>query len=96
MMRVFAALAVLLLLAAAVLATTGPVGLTLDDAISVVDVMAVFRLHRYAMHHWPWWVWGEFAMPWLIRPFWLVPASLGIICAGCAGSLMGKSRPKRR
>lgn len=95
-MRVFAVLAVVLLTAAAVLAVTGADGLTLDDAISVVDVMAVFRLHLYVMRHLPWWVWGEFAAPWLIRPAWLVPASLGIICAGFSAGLTGRSDAKRR
>jgi len=96
MMRVFAILAAVLLVGSLVLAATAPSGLTLDDAISVVNVMAVFRVHQYAAHYLPDWVWGDFATPWLTRPAWLVPASLGIICAGFAGSMIGKQPAKRR
>ena len=96
MMRLFAALAALCWASAVLLAATGPQGLTLADAISVVNVMAVFRFQEYAERHLPFWVWGNVALPWLIRPAWLVPASLGIICAGCAGSFAGKQTAKRR
>lgn len=95
-MRVFAVLAAVFLIGAAVLAATGPQGLSLEDAVSVVNVMAVFRLHEYAMDHWPHWIWGAFAVPWLLRPAWLVPASLGIICAGFAGTRMGKQPEGKR
>ena len=96
MMRVFAVLAALLLIGAAVMAATGPDGLSLADAVSVVDVMAVFRFQEFALHHWPHWIWDGFAMPWLLRPAWLVPASLGIVCAGLAASLAGRTPVKRR
>jgi len=96
MMRIFASLAAVFLVGAAILAVTGQQGLTLADAVSVVNVMAVFRLQEFAMRHWPGWVWGDFAMPWLMRPAWLVPASLGIIFAGLSGCLIGSKPVERR
>ena len=95
-MRIFAVLAAVLLISAAILAVTGPDGLSLADAISVVNVMAVFRVQQYALYHWPHWIWESFAVPWLLRPAWLVPASLGIICAGIATSLAGRTPARRR
>ncbi len=96
MTRVFLVLMGLCFVSAAALAQWGPDGLTLADAISVVNVMAVFRAQEYALRHWPHYWWDDWAMAWLMRPAWLVPAILGIVCGGMSAGLAPAWAGRRR
>ena len=42
--------------------------------------------------HFAAWMWADVVLPLLVRPAWLVPASLGLICAGAAFSVAAASR----
>ena len=96
MVRVFFWLMLVCFVIGFALMVLGPDGLTLADAISVVDVMAVFRAQEYAMHHLPHYMWDEWAMAWLLRPAWLVPVIVGVICGGAAAVLVPPQPEKRR
>ena len=42
-------------------------------------------------------MWSGIELPFLLRPLWLIPAALGLICAGAAATLsFGKPSPSRR
>lgn len=91
--RVFAVLAALLLVSAVAIATLTPQGLTLGQGLLMLD------------RGWPgWlkastagWMWEWIELPVLMRPLWLVPASLGLICAGMSATLnIGNASPSRR
>ena len=90
--RIFAVLAALLLVGAVAIASLIPVGLTLDHALLVLDRASVgwLRLHSVP------WIWEWIEQPFLLRPLWLLPACLGVICAGLAASFnLGKASPSR-
>jgi hypothetical protein len=56
------------------------------DALSVVQAFT----HEHAMG----WLWDHVARPTLLRPAWLLPASLGLICIGCAATLNSRGAPR--
>lgn len=83
--KLFACLAVAFLLGALVIMIDGWPGMSLNDGISMVDVMAVFSWQYDVRHyHLPLWLWNNVAVPWLNRPAWLPPACLAIMFGGCA------------
>ncbi len=91
--RIFAVLAALLLVSAVAIATLTPQGLTLGQGLVLLDrgLSAWLRAHSTA------WMWEWLELPLLLRPLWLVPASLGVICAGVAASFnLGNASPSRR
>ncbi len=91
--RVCAALAALLLVSAIAIATLTPQGLTLGQGLVLLDrgFAAWMRSHSTA------WMWEWLELPLLLRPLWLAPASLGVICAGMAASFnLGTASPSRR
>lgn len=82
--RILVILASVLLVAAVGLAALTPRGLTLDQGVALLDPAASPWLHSRLA------VWVQ--EPFLDRPVWFVPASLGLVCAGVAASL-NLSRP---
>ena len=88
--RIFAVLAALLLVAAVAIGTLTPPGLTLGqrhgDAGSRRPDLATRAQRGVAV---------EFVeVPFMIRPLWLIPACLGLICAGMAATLnLGSALP---
>lgn len=91
--RVFAVLAALLLVAAVAIATLMPQGFTLRQSIALLDQEGPIWLRDHSA---PWlWTWVE--APFMVRPIWLLPAFLGLICAGMATTLnLGDASPRRR
>lgn len=91
--RVFAVLAALLLVLAVAIASLTPAGMTLGQGLLMLDggSPAWLRAHTGA------WLWNWLEMPFLVRPLWLVPACLGVICAGMAATFnQGNASPSRR
>ena len=80
--RVFAVLAAVFLVAAAGFALLMPMGMRLSDGVAQLDRTAL----DWAQAHSASWLWAYVEVPVLLRPIWLLPASLGMICAGIAGS----------
>ncbi len=91
--RVFAVFAALFLVAAVALAALTPFGMTLGQGLMLLDNAALTWLQRHSMT----WAWTWLEMPVLLRPLWLIPAALGLLCVGAAMSLnFGKTSPSRR
>lgn len=91
--RVFAVLAALFLVGSVAIGTLTPPGLTLGQGLVMLDHggPAWFREHSAA------WIWNWLEVPFMVRPLWLLPACLGLICAGMAASLnLGNSPQSRR
>jgi hypothetical protein len=93
--RTLAVLSAALLVGAVALATFGSRMLSLNQALGMLDRELVLRLHGWIEAHLGQWVWTELAMPLLVRPVWLLPVALGLICAGASFSL-GLSKSARR
>ncbi len=91
--RIFAILAAaFLVIAVGILALT-PLGLTLGLGIVSYDKAIL----PWAQAHSAPWLWTWIELPFLQRPLWLLPACLGVVCAGIATSFnLGKTSPSRR
>ncbi len=91
--RVFAVLAALFLVGAVAIGALTPPGLTLGQGLLMLDHEATNWLRGGS----PAWLWNWIEVPLMERPLWLIPASLGVICAGMAASLnLGDTSPRRR
>jgi hypothetical protein len=91
--RVFAVLAALLLVSAVAIGTLTQPGMTLGQGILLLDRGALLWLRDHSAA----WMWDWTELPFLVRPLWLIPACLGLICAGMAASLnLGNASPSRR
>ena len=91
--RVFAVLAAAFLVVAVGIAALMPLGLTLGHGLLMIDAGTVGWLKQHSLE----WAWTWLMMPFLQRPLWLVPASLGLIAAGLALTFnLGKPSPSRR
>lgn len=93
--RIFAVLAALFLVGAVTLGLLTPRGMTLGQALLLMDANALPWLKAHAAP----WMWETLEIPLLIRPVWLLPAALGLVCAGAAASfnpaLSSSSRRRR-
>jgi len=85
--RILAVLAAALLVGAMALAILVPPGLPLGQLLLMLDHDATTAAHAFVGRHLSEWIWSNLAMPLLLRPAWLVPAALGLICAGVATSI---------
>ena len=91
--RIFAVLAAVFLVGSVGIAALTPMGWTLELGLLRIDPGLVGWLRERSAPGL--WTWVE--MPFLLRPLWLVPACLGVVCAGIAGSFnLGKSTNTRR
>ncbi len=91
--RIFAILAAVFLVAAVGIAALTPLGMTLAQGLLQVDKGFV----EWARSHSLPWIWTWIEMPFLLRPLWLLPACLGVICAGLAMTFnLGKASTTRR
>ncbi len=90
--RVFAVLAALLLVAAVAAATLLPQGTTLGQALAMLDHDGPNWLREHSAA----WLWNWIEVPFMVRPIWLIPAFLGLICAGMATMLNADASPRRR
>lgn len=92
--RIFAVLAAALLIAAFAVGTLAPPDMPLGAALFTLNHDLLISVQAGIQRHlWPW-VWDGACVPLLLRPAWLIPASLGIVSAGFALSLT--SRPTHR
>ncbi len=91
--RIFAVLAAAFLVAAVGIASLTPYDLTLGDGLLTLDPRSLAWLQSHSFG----WAWQWAIHPVLQRPSWLVPASLGLICAGFALTFnLGKPSASRR
>jgi hypothetical protein len=91
--RVLAALAALFLVIAVAIASLTPLGMTLGQGLMLMDSGWLAWVQKHSAS----WMWTGVELPFLLRPLWLIPAAMGLICAGAAASLsFGKPSPSRR
>lgn len=76
--RVFAVLAAAFGVAAIALASLSPPGMTLAQALGLWDDKALAWLQQHSLQ----WVWVFVEQPMLLRPLWLGPAMLALVCGG--------------
>jgi hypothetical protein len=93
--RTLAVLAAILLVGAVALATLGPGTISLGQALFELS-----PAEPDAMHHWlerimGVWAWNDLALPMIVRPAWLVPAALGLICVGLSVSFPNRKSAHR-
>jgi len=97
--RVLAVLAAIFLVGAVAVATLGPPDVPLAAMIFMVDHDVLDALQGGVQAHFDHWMWDDVLLPVLVRPAWLLPASIGLICAGASLSLsyrQGSQRTHRR
>jgi len=80
--RVFAVLAAMFLVVAAGLALLTSPDLRLADGVWQLDHRALDWMQSRSAS----WLWAYVELPILMRPVWLIPVGIGMICAGIAGS----------
>lgn len=89
----------MLLVGAVALATLGPPAVPLGGLLAMIDHDLTETLRSGIEQYLAGWIWSDLMVPLLIRPAWLVPASLGLVTAGVALSISGRKpagRPHRR
>ncbi len=88
--RILAVLAAMLLVIAVALATLSPPDMPFGQFLFLADHAALQKIQavvdRYGSH----WIWTWGCVPLLVRPTWLLPAMLGIVCAGLAMTLASR------
>jgi hypothetical protein len=93
--RALAIIAAVLLVAAVGVATFGPQSVSLGQALVLFDRDVLAKLPLWSTRLLGNWVWVSLIQPLLVRPAWLVPASLGLVCAGLSLSLSNRKTTHR-
>ncbi len=93
--RALAVLSAVLLVGAFALATLGPPGVPLSQALFMLNHDLMEQIHRFIDTYLAGWIWAELVLPVLVRPAWLVPACAGLVCAGAAVSLSNRKLARR-
>jgi hypothetical protein len=93
--RILAVLSAMLLVGAIALAMLGPPSVPLGQALFMLDHDLMNALHSGVEQHLSAWLWEHVAMPLMLRPAWMVPASLGLVCAGMSLSLSTRKSTHR-
>ena len=91
--RIFAVLAAFFLVAAVAIGALTPPGMTLGQGMTWADQNSPTWLREHSLT----WLWNWIEVPFMMRPMWLIPAGLGLICVGLASTLnLGDTAPRRR
>jgi hypothetical protein len=94
--RVFLILAAISLVGAFALAALAPPDMPLGQALYVADHDLLTTAEAGIQHHFAHWVWDDLAVPLLLRPVWLIPACIGLLCGGAAASFTSRPTPRTR
>lgn len=93
--RILAVLAAAFLVGAVAVATLGPSNVPLGAALYMLDRDTLDWLQTGIQSHAAAWIWDDVAMPLLLRPAWLLPTGIGLICAGASLTLSNRQRTQR-
>ena len=93
--RVLAILAAMLLVGAVALAMLGPPAVPLGQVLFMVDHDLMEAVHGFIGTHLAAWLWNYLVLPLMLRPAWLVPAALGLLCGGASLSLSTRKSTHR-
>jgi hypothetical protein len=96
--RVFTVLAAVFLVGAVALATMLPPDMTLHEAIHTIDATRADSFQHALASTFGKTIWAWVIAPLLLRPVWMMPLSLGLICVGGAltASFHAPPRTKHR
>jgi hypothetical protein len=89
--RALAVLAAAAFVGAFALATLFPPLSTLAQLVAWDDPHGLYTLHDFVVGHSSAWVWTNLALPVLLRPAWLLPVCLGVLCAGGATTIASRT-----
>ncbi len=89
--RVMAVLAAVFLVGAVGVALIGPPNAPLGAELYALDREGLYAVQTHVTG----WLWDAVALPLLVRPAWLLPACVGILCGGLSLSLASRQRPQR-
>ena len=93
--RILAVLSAILLVGAVALAMFGVRAMSLEIALGQLDSGLVEGMRSWISRNLGAWTWARLIYPFLIRPAWLLPAFLGLICSGLAVSLSYRGNARR-
>ncbi len=93
--RALAVAAAALFVVTVAVATFGSETMSLGQALYMLDAGAVDKLLNWCNRVLGNWVWTSIIQPLLVRPAWLIPASVGIICTGLSFSLSNRKSTHR-
>ncbi len=85
----------MLLVGAVALAMLGPPEVPLGQLLFMVDHDLMDATHNFIGAHIAAWLWDYLIVPLMLRPAWLVPAGLGLICGGVSLSLSTRKTTHR-
>jgi hypothetical protein len=94
--RVFTVLAAICLVGAFALASLAPPDMPLGQALYMADRSLLAGMEAFIRAHVAPWAWTGMAVPLLLRPVWLIPAAIGLICGGAAATLTSGSATRSR
>lgn len=93
--RVLAVLAAALLVGTVALATLESPDLPLGQVLLALDRQSLTHLQSVVEQFLTHWMWTEIVLPVLVRPAWLIPAAMGLICVGLSLTLPTGRRAER-
>jgi hypothetical protein len=91
--RIFSVCAAVLLVASLAMATLLPPDTSLHEAMHDIDATGADDVQHAMVGMLGKGVWEAVVVPFLLRPVWLVPLSLGLICVGGALTARFHARP---
>jgi hypothetical protein len=94
--KIFSALAAACLVGALALATLLPPDMSLHEAIHTIDALRADLFQQAMIGGLGKGFWESAAVPLLMRPVWLMPLSLGLICVGAALSSSFQATPRTK
>jgi hypothetical protein len=83
------------LVGAVAVAMLGPPEVPLGQLLFMVDHDLMDATHNFIGPHLAAWLWDYLVVPLMLRPAWLVPAGLGLICGGVSLSLSTRKTTHR-
>jgi hypothetical protein len=93
--RILAVVAAMLLVGAVALALLGPPSVPLGQALFMLDHDLMAVVHSGIEQYLSAWLREHLVMPLMLRPAWMLPAALGLICAGTSLSLSTRKSTHR-
>jgi hypothetical protein len=84
--RIFAVLAAALLVGAVALGTLAPADMSLSEALTVASPALLDQIRHALSSRAGAFLWAYILNPVLVRPLWLLPTSLGLLCVGAAAT----------
>jgi hypothetical protein len=93
--RILAVLSAALLVGAVAVAMLAPPGMPLGQALLAIDRHILETMQSAVGRTVGPWLWTEVILPVLVRPAWLPPAALGLVCAGLSLTLPQGRRAER-